>query len=408
MDLPTMLSMSRLCLWSPSSLILKSQDSGLSPRTFLRYLDEAEIRIFGRHRWLTDEGWRNGQPWAGAAWDNNIDNHIKNVCEEDSSLPKAQRRVVVAPPEMGDKWAEEYLEQNPQQIKTWLNILKRAGSRNQIPGGSLEYALRNIDEPRTAVLRILRDACNHGQAIAFAEVDAPFLTNGVHNKFLRTLAGAPAWREDREDEDMLSSLPAKHDATVDIDTGLGNLAAQMSEILNHLGSFGGTEGGPRSLDKFMRGAGRQELMQWMRSLCGLLAHQKVKELNGKLLADLQAQLDDSRISGLLESWLSNKDESAIGLVGLISTIISTATDPTGMAIPDLAGAGMIMGILASAYPVGKGLVRQLGYAPAEFTGPQWPFLYTYGKRARKNQLQEIRDILRKADPADPHRGPDAR
>lgn len=401
-DLPRMLAMSRLCLWSPSSLILKSKDSGLSPEDFLRYLDMGEIRIFGRDRWINEPTWRNKQPWAGAAWDNNIDEHIRKICAEDSSLPKAQRRVVVAPSEKGDIWAKEYLEQNPQQIKTWLGILKRASARKQIPGGTLEYALRNIDDPRTAVLRILRDACNHGQAIAFAEADAPFLTHGVHTKFLRTLAEAPAWHED-EDEDLLSRLPAKHDATVDVDTGLGHLTHQMSEILNQLGSYRGTEGDSQSLDKFMRGTGRPELMQWMRSLCKLLTHQKVKELNGKLLAELQAQLDDSRFPGLLEIWLSQKDETAIGLVGLVSTIISTATDPSGIAAPDLAGAGMLMGVLASAYPVGKGLVRQLGYAPAEFTGPQWPFLYTYGKRARKNQLQEIRDVLSKAGSADPDR-----
>jgi hypothetical protein len=68
---------------------------------------------------------------------------------------------------------------------------------------------------------------------------------------------------------------------------------------------------------------------------------------------------------------------------------------------------MIMGILASAYPMGKGLARQLGYAPAEFTGPQWPFLYTYGKRARKKQLQEISDALKKIGSPEPGRSPAA-
>jgi hypothetical protein len=405
-DLPRMLAMSRLCLWSPSSLILKSKDSGLSPEEFLRYLDMGEIRIFGRHRWINEPAWRNKQPWAGAAWDDNIDGRIQKICAEDSSLPKAQRRVVVAPPEKGDVWAEQYLEQNPQQIKTWSNILKRASARQQIPGGSLEYALRNIDHPRTAVLRILRDACNHGQAIAFAEVDAPFLTNGVHNKFLRTLAEAPVWHED-DDEDLLARLPDKPDATAEVDTGLGHLLAQMSEILNQLNSSAGAAGDPQALDKFMRGTGRPELMQWMSSLCRLLARQKVKDLNGKLLAELQTQLDESRYPGLLETWLSRKDETAVGLVGLVSTIISTVTDPSGMAAPDIASAGMIMGILASAYPMGKGLARQLGYAPAEFTGPQWPFLYTYGKRARKKQLQEISDALKKIGSPEPGRSPAA-
>jgi hypothetical protein len=390
-NLPRMLSMSHLCLWSPSSLILKSQDSGLSPASFLRYLDKGEIRIFGRHKWLNEPTWRNEQLWPGAAWDNNIDNYIRKICAEDSSLPKAQRRVVVVPPEKGYDFADAYLDQNPGQIKTWLNILRRKSSRDEIPAGTLESALRNIDDPRTAIRRILHDACNHGQAIAYAEVDAPFLVNDVHTKFLRILAEAPAWHEG---EDLLPRLPKKHDATAKVDTGLGSLTAQMIEILNRLDSHAGTESGPRALDKFMGGTGRQELMLWMKSLCRVLARQEVKELNGKLLTELQSQLDDSRFPGLLEAWLTQKDESAIALVGLASTIISVATDPAGIAAVDPAGAGMLMGILASAYPIGKGLARQLGYAPAEFTGPQWPFLYTYGKRARKKQLEDMRNALK--------------
>jgi hypothetical protein len=38
-------------------------------------------------------------------------------------------------------------------------------------------------------------------------------------------------------------------------------------------------------------------------------------------------------------------------------------------------------------------MRQLGYAPAEFTGPQWPFLYAYGTQAKQGQLKELRYVL---------------
>jgi hypothetical protein len=43
--------------------------------------------------------------------------------------------------------------------------------------------------------------------------------------------------------------------------------------------------------------------------------------------------------------------------------------------------------------VGKGLSRQLGFAPANFTGEQWPFLYTYSRRANRKSLKRMRHLL---------------
>jgi hypothetical protein len=38
--LPRMIAMSRPSLWSPSSVILNSGSSGISPKTFLRYVED--------------------------------------------------------------------------------------------------------------------------------------------------------------------------------------------------------------------------------------------------------------------------------------------------------------------------------------------------------------------------------
>jgi len=381
--LPRMIAMSQTCLWAPSSVILKSDSSGLSPSSFLRYLEEGEIRIFGRYEWLYEPRWRNSERWLGTAWDPNIDGMIRSICDEDSSKPRKLRRVVVVPAEQGFEFADAYLAENPAEVSRWLGVLS-SKRRQAIPDGTREAALRNIDQPVLAARRILRDAYNHGQALAYSEADAPLLVQPIHREFLRILAGAPALIGEPDAKSALG-MPGQQQVSGDINLQLGVIIGQLLTILAELDIHARDRGDVDSLDRFIRGEGRRDLMLWMGRICMLLKQAKPRELNGLLVKQLRSDIGVSAFSSAVEDLLHRKDEASLAVVGMASAILGLATDPAGVAT--------LMGIAASVYPLGKGLMRQLGYAPAGFTGPQWPFLYTYGTRAKRKQLKQIRYVL---------------
>jgi hypothetical protein len=382
-SLPRMIAMSRPCLWAPSSVLLKSDSSGISSGTFLKYVEAGEIRVFGRYEWLNEPGWRNSRPWSGAAWDNEIDGTVRRLCDEDSSKPLALRRVAIAPPEQGYNWADSYLASHPKEVKRWERILQSKKRRNEIPGGSREAALRDIDKPYYAARRILRDAYNHGQVISYSEADAPFLIQGMHGDFLRILSQAPPL----DDQEVPGAEPM--DLSVagssKVDVRLGELLHQLLKILAELDVHARNRGDVDALDSFIRGEGRKDLMLWMKKICSLLKRVDARDLNGVVLEQLSSDINEAHFSNVFQELLYRKDESALGLMGIVSAVIGLATDPTGIA--------SLLGIAASAYPVGKGLIRQLGYAPVGFSGPQWPFFYAYGSRPKQRQLKQLRYVL---------------
>lgn len=134
-ELARMVAMSRPALWAPSSLMLKSSASALTPKAFLRYLNAGEIRVFDCHEWLCEPASR-GKDWAGAAWDDSIDGEIKRICEEDANKPKDEQRVVVVPAENGYKFADLYLEQHPAEVTRWERILRSSQRSQAIPPGT--------------------------------------------------------------------------------------------------------------------------------------------------------------------------------------------------------------------------------------------------------------------------------
>jgi hypothetical protein len=74
---------------------------------------------------------------------------------------------------------------------------------------------------------------------------------------------------------------------------------------------------------------------------------------------------------------------ATGIAGL------TVDGPTGLAVA---------GVRLAAAPAGTGLLRRLGFVSREYSGPQWPFLFTFGKRATGWSINRLRRALRAAHP----------
>jgi hypothetical protein len=120
---------------------------------------------------------------------------------------------------------------------------------------------------------------------------------------------------------------------------------------------------------------------WIGNLCALLRHVDPRTVDGVVLEKLRLELQDQSAVGFLKEMMCQKDEAAANIVGLISA----GVDLTTAGVRPIGGAG----VLAAVYPLGNGLLKQFGFAPLSFDGPQWPFLYTYGKSANKRWFEEM-------------------
>jgi hypothetical protein len=380
-----MVAMSQPVLWAPSSYMLKSDVSALTPKVFLRYLEHGEIRIFGRYEWLCEPSSRKERLWPGSAWDDSIDGEIKRVCEADSNKPKNERRVAIAPHEEGYDFAGRYLDQHPAEITRWERIL-RTRRNTAIPSGTREAALREIDRPELAARRILRDAYNHGQAIAYSEADVPLLVQRIHREFLRILGDAPPL--DGEGSALASGRPPGRPPSPRIDWNTGVIADELLEILAEFDIHSRGHADADSLDRFISGQGRKDLMQWLSRMCVVLREAQPKALNkqldGLLIGQLRHEIGGGQFPRFWDRLKERKDDGAIAAASLALAAAAFTVDPAS-----LIG---IAPLALSVYPVGK-LIRQMGYAPPGFTGPHWPFLYTYGTRPTPKQVKQLRYVL---------------
>jgi hypothetical protein len=80
-----------------------------------------------------------------------------------------------------------------------------------------------------------------------------------------------------------------------------------------------------------------------------------------------------------------EDEAPVFALGLATAIAGPFVDGPSML--------SLAGVLLGGIPVGKGLLRRLGYVPAQYTGAQWPFLYSFGHEASARRIKRLRETL---------------
>lgn len=384
-----MLAMSQpLILWAPTSFQLKHEQCRIPPQDFVRYVEEGRVRVFGREQWLTSRVFRDNHPFPGARWAESFDGELKRICEADASRPLQERRVVTAPPEGGWQWAEEYLADNPGQIARWNRLARSKLAASKVPAGTLQAAFKYAgDEPFRLAQAILRDAYNHGQAIRLSGAEVPFLLTATDRRFLDVLGKTkdPGRPEQRGGGRRPRSAQAASAGPPPVDETSAELAAQLLRVLRLLDIGAPGTGHRENLDEFLRGNGHQELVAWLSRMCSHLKQTDARNLDNAVISQLRADLGRAEFAKPLREMISHPAATSVGAVGLTSTLVGYAIDP--------AGPLSIAGLFAAAFPVGKELFRSLGYVPASFTGPQWPFLYTYGSPARKRQLAHLLKVL---------------
>jgi hypothetical protein len=379
-----------LILWAPTSHLLESGQCRVPPKSFIRHVEEGRIRVFARERWLVSRDFRDSYAFREAWWTEGFDGPLKQICEDDASLPVQERRVVAAPPEGGWQWAEEYLADNPSQVAR-LNRLARSGTApSKIPAGTLQAAFRYAgDDPFRLAQAILRDAYNHGQAIRLSGAQAPFWLSPTDRMFANVLRDTAAPGQHVANRSRPTALgPAASLENEPLDETSAETAAQLVEILRLLDI--GSPGLRRSkdLDEFLRSEGRQQMVAWLSRVCGQLKNTEARKLDRAVINALRDDLNHAGFSKPLREMIGHPAATTVGAVGLATTVFGFTIDPSAPL--------SIAGLFAAAFPVARQLFRSLGYIPADYTGQQWPFLYTYSSPATKRNVARLLNVLSEA------------
>jgi hypothetical protein len=405
-----MLAMSQpLNLWAPTSPQLAREGCRIPPRAFLDYVQEGRIRVLAREEWLTSRTFRDNlafkaeRPYPEARWTESFDGELKKMCEADASLPGDERKVVAAPKEGGWQWAEQYLAERPDQVARWNRIARSEVARwnraahtdkeAKIPAGTLQAALRHAKgNPDELAAAILRDAYNHGQAVRLSGADVPFLLTAADRQFLDILREAAD--PDRPTARGTRSNAAQARKTVlpteppPIDETSVELAAQLLDLLRLFDIASPRSRRDAGLDKFISGEGHHQLAAWLNRMCDQFKQSDARNLDHAVVTALQADLRRGELSSPLYDMVRHPVATSVGAIGLATAVVGFMIAPGD----PLATAGFF----ASAFPVAGGLLQALGYVPTSFTGPQWPFLYTYASSARKQQIAHLLDVLDEA------------
>ena len=168
------------------------------------------------------------------------------------------------------------------------------------------------------------------------------------------------------------------------ETGV-EMAVQLLNILRLLDIGSPSLHRGKDLDEFIRGDGRREMVAWLSRICGQLKVAEARNLDHAVINALRADLDRAGFSRPLREMIKEPAATAVGAVGIVTTVMGYAIDPSGPL--------SIAGLFAAAFPVAKELFRSLGYIPADYTGPQWPFLYAYSSQATKRNVIRLLNVL---------------
>lgn len=363
---------SPLNIWAPSSVELASGRWPIGVERLLRYVEQGHLRIIGRRSWLTERRKRDEHPWEGARWYPPIDDALKAIFENDESeTDPRRRRVLAARDEGGRVWAEDYIDSHPGEVDRWYRIGHGRQARDRIPAGTYEAVLRVPDDRRQVARAVLRDAYNHGQAIIDAGADCPVLLAPSDARFLKIISSVPADGNPTAGIGEQRRLARTHH-------NLGTLTRTLVEDLGKL------EPHRADLADFIGHEGHTLLVAWFAALAEEVKREDPRRVDEKASRALRDGLAGGRFDGFSTAGLGRRLAPTMDFA---AAAVGVSTAALGVALSqDALG---VLGMLACAYDVGNGLGKHLGWIPAQFDGPQWPFLYMYGQQATQRRRREV-------------------
>lgn len=352
-----------LVLWTPSASMLERYESPVTVRRVLSYLESGHIKIIGRRPWLTDPSFRRRSSWEGAAWCRGFDDLIGAMGVRDENKVLDYRRVIFAPPERGFEKATELLEKQPHLQATISDSIEK----RQMPPGTLMKALhrRETQNHAAAVQSVLRDAINHHDAVCLAGARAPVL-RPEEGAFIGLMEVAA----DPSCGGLEGTVPARERDKAAVE--LIESALRVTEALEPLERAG-------HLDDFLKSAGRVELLDFLGQILDGCAENSARPFLDALQLEIRAGFSPA---GILPGDRLDRFASVAGLA--LAAIA---------AIPGLTAVA-VGGLVASAFPVGRGLLRKAGVLRPDYRGPLWPFLWHNGRPPTARQLSAILTRLR--------------
>jgi hypothetical protein len=358
-----------LVLWAPSSTLLSA--SQVEPREFVRLVDDRHVRIIAREPWLLSRTFRDRHPSGeGAAWTTSVDGELMKFAEADRNLDPSERRVIVAPPEDGIAWAEQYVANNATLVGRIQRVIERGKPERHIPQAVLDAIRREDFSPRQAVAHVLRAAYNHGDALTRSNANVPFYLGSQDAQFLR-------WISQIEPGEQLSPpSPVSHEHE-----HYADLASQLFDLLRVME----IAGGETDLRRFLGSAAHGDLTRWYAAICRSVAIERPKSIEDKVARELDRTLEAGQLQHTFRSWAYRRGDATVFALGLAGAVAGPIVDG-----PSLLS---LTGVLLGAIPVGKGLLRRLGYVSAQYSGAQWPFLYSFGREASARRIRRLRRAL---------------
>lgn len=354
-----------LVLWGPSGYVLdKLSGAGkcqLTSRELLKHVENGRVQVIARENWISNKGAREKPRWLGATW-TAFDDEIQLMCNR-ATGPEESRPVRIVEDETGYDRADEILS-NPEKVdQVWELIeLKNApvGSLDRIKAklGPIDSARDYSEqERRFAVREVLRDVVNHARAIELAGASVPFL-DPVHDDYLRLMKA-----------ESLSGSASASEVRAESAPELSTLANEMVHLLAVI------EGAqsPSTLEKFLDGEERRELIEWLKNLSGRMRMENPRAVGSFLLNNLEDQIRSGRRDlRWLEAVLGRcRPEKLLTLAGIMTVILSYLSPQTSISgyFLRLAGVGM------TAFPILKGVGQKIGLSAADYSGPQWPVCF---------------------------------
>jgi hypothetical protein len=366
-----------LVVWAPSMAMLEDyhrrEVCKISPDQFVRYVEQGYVEIIGREWWLRDksERERRAAGFPGARW-TSYDDRLLNILLNFDNRPLDQVHVRIVPDETGYQWAAEVLDEESKNADSGarekspiIRDIQGMLRRGEVPAGTAERA-RRVDTPEKQAIEVLRDVKNHTDAYIQADGKG-FIMSPEDSRFLQLLERNPNLAAVRAAAHVTETLPRQvYSAEFEEAT------LSLLERLAHPGLK------PR-FDQFVGSEAHRDLVKFTGTMYDDAQIVKLEALGLYIQRELRRKVKDSipDHSWWPKSWF----ERMKVMNEWRSLAVQVVKDPTGVATLGGLGLSVIKLMYRS--------LQRLGMIADDYNGPQWPFLYMFGRRARSKDYSPL-------------------
>lgn len=361
-----------LVLWAPSMFLLeKYYDGGngtckISPDQFVSYVGEGYVEVIGREWWLLDRQARKrrAESYEGATW-TAYDDRLRDILLNFDNLPDNDVHVRIVPDEIGFTWAEQVLDEAqqkyPGKTQGQLPIVKDIQDmlrRSEVPEGTAERAKR-APTPEKQAIEVLRDVKNHTDAYHQANGKG-FIMSPEDSRFLQLLERNPNFGA------APAAVPVKQDLPLQVYSGKFEEAVlSLLERLVHPGKR-------PNFSQFVGSEAHRDLVYFTGSMYDEAKIVKLEALSRFVRRELRKKIEDSIPD---QSWWPKSMFQRIKMMqDWGSLALKLIEAPTGI--------GTLGGLGLSVIKLAYRSLQRFGVVADDFRGPQWPFLYMFGRKAR--------------------------